>query len=124
MKNTSHYMTTTDSHGYDRPLLIPEIYGSVLPNTIQNALIEVMSAIQELHDALAPGIKSATEISQYLELSAKFIALSPVLQADIPMEVEAPMLAALKLLHKERIALLQQLRNPASEAQQHDAIAA
>lgn len=121
MKNAPHFVMTTDENGNDSPLLVSEIYGSVLPNVIQNALIEAFASVQELYDVITPAINTKAELAELMEM---YISVIPVLQADAPGKFEDTMLATLKFVHEHRIALLRRLNTPSSDKQQRDVIAA
>lgn len=100
-KQTLPYQVTTAEDGTTRALMVNEVYGSVLPNALQNAVLETAQAVSDLAVALKIDLPAFDDLFEHL------IDGLPVLQGECSSElIIKTMLNALHELHAHRLFLL------------------
>lgn len=96
---------TTDENGVSRPLMVAEVYGSVLPNALQNA---VLDAAQIASDLAADVGVPTPELDTLCDC---LIHDWPVLSPDTSPDVQGAMIDALRLLHSLRLPYISILKS-------------
>ncbi len=104
-KQTRPYEVTTAEDGTIRALMVHEVYGNVLPNALQNALIEAAQAVSNLAYDLKIDDPDFDDLYEHL------VEGCPVLSKDYSSELASKvMLETLHQLHALRLSLLTTLR--------------
>lgn len=104
-KQTLPYEVTTAEDGTTRVLMVHQVYGNVLPNALQNAVIEAAQAVSDLAYDLKIDLPAFDDLSKHL------LDGWPVMSKDCSSELASKvMLDTLHVLHSLRHTLLTTLR--------------
>lgn len=100
-KQTFPYIATYANDDTSRALMVHEIKGQVLPNALQNAVVEAAKAVSDI----AYDLKSVD--SEFVDLLENLIGSHPVLATKCSLEASSEIaLKTLHMLHKLRFSLL------------------